>query len=223
MSNNLFQTWSKDDQDMELRHQRAWQRFIDLIEESNLEDKTVLDFGCNQGGFLRALDTRKPFLSGTGVDIVEQSVNIAKERQGELPVSYELTTTPERHNHQFDLAFSNAVVYLIDDMDHHAEVIKTMLKPGGVYYATHSEYQPGPELDAMRDNINAYSPMKMQNHSLTDITRAFAKSGFTVGVQLFRADGFVAIDLAQPGASEVVDRVRKAATQKHIFRMQAPV
>lgn len=223
MSNHTFQTWSYDDQDMEVRHHRHWQRFIDLIEESTLEGREVLDFGCNQGGFLRALYERLPFSAALGVDIVEQSLAVAESRKGDLPISYELTTSPERHSNRFDLACSNAVVYLIEDMAHHAEVVKTMLKPGGVYYATHSEYQPGPELDAMRTKINGYSPMKMQDHSLTDITRAFSSAGFTVGVQLFRADGFVAVDLQQPGAPEVADRLRRAAAQKHIFRMQAPL
>lgn len=170
VNNELFETWSKDDQSMEERHARHWQRFIDLVEERDLAGLNVLDFGCNP-----------------------------------------------------DLAFSNAVVYLIEDMAHHAEVIKAMLAPGGVYYATHSEYEPGPALDAMRTKIDSYSPMRMQNHSLTDITVAFANAGFAVGVQLFRADGFVAIDLDQPGDPEVRERVRRAGAQKHIFRMTAPL
>lgn len=207
---------------MEERHARHWQRLIDLVEERDLRGQSVLDFGCNQGGFLRALYAELPFGSGLGVDIVEKSVDVAVSRAGDLPVSYEATTTPQRHVGQFDVAFSNAVVYLVEDLAHHAEVIKTMLRPGGVYYATHSEYQSGPALDEMRTRIDSYSPMKMQDHSLTDITRAFATSGFAVGVQRFRADGFVSIDLDRPGADEVIGRVAQAAAQKHVFRMQAP-
>lgn len=223
MSQGMFTTWSKDDQSMEERHAGHWQRFIDLVEERDLQGKRILDFGCNQGGFLRTLYARLPFESGRGVDIVAQSVAVADSRKGDLPVSYEATTTPEQHANEFDVAFSNAVVYLVEDMAHHAEVIKTMLRPGGVYYATHSEYQPGPALDAMRAKIDSYSPMPMQDHSLTDITRAFAAAGFSVGIQRFRADGFVSIDLDAPGTDEVIDRVAQAASQKHIFRMQAPL
>lgn len=223
MNKNIFKTWSADDQDMEVRHQRHWQHLIDLLEEPSLKDHTVLDFGCNQGGFLRALYAQKPFLAGMGIDIVEQSVAVGESRKGNLPLTYEVTNTPERHKNKFDVAFSNAVIYLIEDLDNHAEVIKAMLKPGGVYYATHSEYQLGDELESMQAKINAYSPMPMHNHTLSNIAQAFINQGFSVGVQRFRADGFISIDLEQLGTKEVIDKVRHASAQKHIFRMQAPI
>lgn len=223
MSNSIFKTWSEDDQDMEVRHQRHWQHLIDLIEEPILNGLTVLDFGCNQGGFLRALYARKPFLAGVGVDIVEQSVAVGESRKGNLPLSYEVTTTPEHHTNKFDVAFSNAVIYLIEDLNNHAKIIKTMLKPGGVYYVTHSEYQLGDELESMQARINAYSPMPMHNHTLSQIAQAFINSGFSVGVQLFRADGFISIDREQLRTKEVIDKVRHASAQKHIFRMRSPI
>lgn len=173
MTQELFETWSNDDQAMEDHHQRHWQHFINLIVEPDLRQYRILDFGCNQGGFLRKLHYQRPFASGVGVDVAQASVAVADSRKGHLPLTYEATRDLSSYERDFDIAVSNAVVYLLADLDEHARVIRHVLRPGGVYYATHSDYQDSPDYPAMRDKINSYSPMEMQNHSLTDITKAF--------------------------------------------------
>ena len=43
------------DDDMAQDHQEAWERTIQMIDITDIKNKTILDFGCNQGGFLRKL------------------------------------------------------------------------------------------------------------------------------------------------------------------------
>jgi predicted rRNA methylase YqxC with S4 and FtsJ domains len=40
-----------------------------MILETDLSDRAILDFGCNQGGFLRFLYSQRPFKRGVGVDL----------------------------------------------------------------------------------------------------------------------------------------------------------
>lgn len=222
MTEKLFETWSQDDQSMEERHQRHWQRFIELIVEPDLSRARVLDFGCNQGGFLRKLYHQKPFEAGVGVDVAQASIAVANTRKGHLPLSYLATRDLDCYEDEFDIVVSNAVVYLLPDLGNHARVIKHVLRPGGVYYATHSDYAGDPDYLEMRERINSYSPMEMQEHSLSDIAEAFHGEGFEVSLQRFQAGGFVPIQTRGEGISDVGDRMRAEYTRKFIFRLQPP-
>lgn len=55
-------------------HAPIWRHLIDLIVERDLSEKSVLDFGCNQGGLLRHLYAIRPFRKALGIDIAEQSI-----------------------------------------------------------------------------------------------------------------------------------------------------
>jgi len=39
-------------------HAPIWRRMIDVSVPHDLHDSTILDYGCNQGGFLRMLYDR---------------------------------------------------------------------------------------------------------------------------------------------------------------------
>ena len=39
------------DDDMARDHQEAWERTIQMLDITDIKNKTILDFGCNQGGF----------------------------------------------------------------------------------------------------------------------------------------------------------------------------
>ncbi len=54
----------------------------------------MLDYGCNQGGFLRMLYDRHPFKSAVGIDIARESVARADLLKGHRPVEYKVTDTP---------------------------------------------------------------------------------------------------------------------------------
>jgi 2-polyprenyl-3-methyl-5-hydroxy-6-metoxy-1,4-benzoquinol methylase len=59
-----WQNYAEGEQQMEERHLRGWREIISLIQEPDLSQFSVLDFGCNQGGFLRHLHQAKPFKEG---------------------------------------------------------------------------------------------------------------------------------------------------------------
>jgi 2-polyprenyl-3-methyl-5-hydroxy-6-metoxy-1,4-benzoquinol methylase len=59
-------------------HSRYWRHFISSVPEIDLSEKSVLDFGCNQGGFLRLLHAMRPFRRGLGIYIASNSIAVAK-------------------------------------------------------------------------------------------------------------------------------------------------
>jgi len=85
--NELYDVWWTDraegEQRMEAGHDRLWYKVLNAILETDLHGQTILDFGCNQGGFLRFLYGQRPFAQGVGVDLARQSV--------EIPISVKVT------------------------------------------------------------------------------------------------------------------------------------
>ena len=70
-------TWNRnpaDEEAMGAAHTPIWRHMIDVSVSDDLRDATVLDYGCNQGGFLRMLYDRHPFRAGVGIDIARESV-----------------------------------------------------------------------------------------------------------------------------------------------------
>jgi 2-polyprenyl-3-methyl-5-hydroxy-6-metoxy-1,4-benzoquinol methylase len=97
--------WQEGDQSMEDTHLPHWKRVLKFIPEQDLRDCSVLDFGCNQGGFLRLLYEQRPFKEAIGTDLARRSVELANSRKGDLPIQYVLTSCPEQFERRFDLAF----------------------------------------------------------------------------------------------------------------------
>lgn len=52
---NTYDVWWKKgeetDDDMARDHQESWQRIIQMLDPVHIKGQTILDFGCNQGGF----------------------------------------------------------------------------------------------------------------------------------------------------------------------------
>ena len=84
-------TWNRnpaDEESMGAAHAPIWRRMIDVSVPHDLSQSTVLDYGCNQGGFLRLLYDRHPFKSAVGIDIARESVARAELLKGQRPVDY---------------------------------------------------------------------------------------------------------------------------------------
>lgn len=96
--------------------------------------------------------------------------------------------------HRFDLAFSHEVIYLLPDLAAHAEEIRTVLKPGGVYYLAIGEYAENPLWDRWKEVVAEFSPVPPQTYSLQDIARTFQNKGFGVEVRKLACEGFFAYD-----------------------------
>ena len=72
-------TWNRnpaDEEAMGAAHTPIWRHMIDVSVSDDLRDATVLDYGCNQGGFLRMLYDRHPFRAGVGLDIARAAEDV---------------------------------------------------------------------------------------------------------------------------------------------------
>jgi len=187
--------WDNPDRERHMQHEHepAWRAMIDLVEE-DLSNRTVLDFGCNQGGFLRLLHEIKPYRRALGIDIAEQSIAEANSRKGSLPCDYKTNQALVAMTEYFDVVFSHEVVYLLPDLTAHAKEIHNLLKPGGVYYIAIGAYTDNPLWQRWRGIVSTFSPVRPQDYSLQDIALAFQKNGFTVAVQKLACAGFFSYD-----------------------------
>lgn len=224
----LYNKWwnapTESEQLMEESHRTFWNKIIDkILEKEKINDFSVLDFGCNQGGFLRYLYSQYPFREGVGTDLGKESIQVANERKGDLPLQYEATASPEQWGHRFDLAVSTAVIYLISDLQEHAYKIKAALKPGGVYYASYSDYSKNPSLPYMREKIDSNSMLPMNLHALDDIASAFFSEGFEVGITRLIPDMYVQLSNKERFFINVRDRIQYEYEEAYLFRFVAPI
>ncbi|BBB89552.1 MAG TPA: class I SAM-dependent methyltransferase [Methylomusa anaerophila] len=221
-ADKLYDVWwqnhAEGEQQMEDRHLSGWQEVIGLIQEQDLSQMAVLDFGCNQGGFLRHLYKAKPFKEGVGIDLAQESIAVANARKGDLPLTYLATTTPEQLANRFDLVISQAVIYLIKDLKTHAWKVKQVLKPGGVYYATYTDMNGNPSLTHFTEWINRNSLVESNAHTLDFIVETFAAEGFKAGIQRRRHSGFVDLSRRESGYLSIADRMQATYEQSYIFR-----
>ncbi|MCZ4092541.1 class I SAM-dependent methyltransferase [Sinorhizobium psoraleae] len=193
-ANQTIRTWYIDP-DAEDRmadgHAPIWRHLIDLMVERDLSEKTVLDFGCNQGGLLRHLHAIRPFRKALGVDIAEDSIAKADALKGNLPLQYQVGAKLEGWDEEFDLAISHEVIYLIPDIDAHASDIWRALKPGGVYYAVTGCHTDNPLWPKWRELVARRTNTVVQDRSITDYARCFSKAGFEVSGRKLEYDGFI--------------------------------
>ncbi len=218
--------WTEADEgerQMEEDNERYWwRRILDSITETDLTDKHVLDFGCNQGGFLRFLYRERPFSYGLGVDLARKAVAVANRRKGDLPIAYVATTTLDPYPAQFHLAISSAVIFLIADLRDHARQIRRVLRTGGLYYATYTDYQGNPSLPSMREEIDRIGAVPMQLHSLDAIASAFQEAGFAVSIQRMPPTGYVPLSLPDRFFQRVAGQMQFEYGQAYIFRFVVP-
>ncbi|MDF2959516.1 MAG: methyltransferase type 11 [Paenibacillus sp.] len=222
----LYDVWwqerTEGEQRMEDEHVRHWGKVLGFIKEQELSDCSVLDFGCNQGGFLRFLYGQRPFKEGVGIDLAVDSIAVANERKGNAPLHYEATSTPEQFAHRFDLAFSISVIYLIEDLKEHAWKIKQALKPGGIYYATFTDYRGNPSLPRIQEKINRYGALPMNLHTLNSITGAFLQEGFQAGIRRMVPEDFIEISGDDRWFEQIEHRMQYEYEQAYMFRFTAP-
>ncbi len=220
-----IKTWSVSEEEedgMDREHPILWRRMIELMTEHDLSEKAVLDFGCNQGGFLRMLYNARPYRAALGVDIAEDSVAKAQARRGELPVEYRVTTDISDLRDHFDIAFSHEVIYLLPDLAAHARDMFNVLRPGGVYYATSGCHRENPRWQTWRPMIQEVSSIPVPDYSVNDYADAFREAGFTVTARPFRIEEFVPIDPADEYHPTVADKLDYYSRVKTLFRLVVP-
>ncbi|MBN3984386.1 class I SAM-dependent methyltransferase [Serratia marcescens] len=223
-SPSTIPTWYRDpraEEAMADGHAPIWRHLIDLVPENELSGVKVLDFGCNQGGFLRLLYQLRPFQQGLGVDIARRSVDEANRLKGHLPVVYQTDTRLNGWDDHFDIAFSHEVIYLIDDIAQHAADILRVLKPGGVYYAVTGCHTGNPLWPQWRERVAADTHTVVQDRSLADYARIFSAAGFPVSARRLGFSGFVPYepDGWMPDIAAAIDYYWHTKT---VFRLVKP-
>lgn len=202
-------------------HAPIWRHIIDLIPERDLTGKAVLDFGCNQGGFLRLLHSQRPFHRALGIDIAEQSIAKANSLKGNLPVQYQAVAHLDGWSEEFDLAFSHEVIYLIENIARHASEVWQALKPGGVYYAVTGCHTDNPLWPQWRRLVAEKTHTVVQDRSITDYAEVFEATGFKVSARKLNFDGFIPYSKSNWTPS-FADALTYYSTTKVVFRLFKP-
>jgi 2-polyprenyl-3-methyl-5-hydroxy-6-metoxy-1,4-benzoquinol methylase len=202
-------------------HAPIWRHLIGLVPEQDLSTRTILDFGCNQGGFLRHLHVLRPFRKALGLDIAEQSIARANALKGNLPIQYQTGASATGWTAEFDLAFSHEVIYLIEDIAGHARDIFAALRPGGVYYAVTGCHTDNPLWPEWRKLVAQRTNTVVQDRSIADYAAVFAGAGFKVSARKLGFTGFVPYmpDGWMPDFADALDYYSET---KIVFRLVRP-
>lgn len=104
-------TWAKiqnEEDVMNDHHAPFWRAMIRQMSESDIHNSSVLDFGCNQGGFLRTLFRIKPFKKDWASTWPS---NRWKRQKSERQHAFALRNARNsgKMDAQFDIAFSHDV------------------------------------------------------------------------------------------------------------------
>jgi SAM-dependent methyltransferase len=221
MARDTISTWNRnpaDEDAMGTAHTPIWRRLIDVGATHDLRQSAVLDYGCNQGGFLRLLYDRHPFKSATGIDIARESVARAELLKGHRPITYKVGDLATELGQTFDLAFSHEVIYLLPDPVAHARDIKAALRPGGAYVAAMGCHTDSALWPRWRTLIAETSSIPIYDHSLEEVAKAFADSGFSVSVRPLALDAFMPFTVGSAYFPKVVDQLRYYSSDKVLFR-----
>lgn len=192
-----LKTWTNNQAEEDLMndgHAHHWEAMLSLLPDKTITPETsVLDFGCNQGGFLRRTYAKYPFKRALGIDIAEDSLTVAEQKKGHIPVEY---TTVEKFLevqplHIFDVAFSHEVIYLLRDLNEHARIMNRVLKPGATYYAATGCHTDNPLWHDWHGKISAYSNIPVPQYALHDYVSAFKNNNFNVAFRPFGIQDYI--------------------------------
>jgi SAM-dependent methyltransferase len=151
------------------------------IEADALDGATVVDIGCNMGGFLRFLCDHYTVSRAFGLDPATSTIQRAGELSGDRRIEYAAASRPPQEWPQADVAFSQEVMYLIDDLAEHADDMWKLLRPGGRYVAVTSVHAQS-QLMAPWHAANAESLELPPLRRVEEYIIPFLERGFTVEV-----------------------------------------
>jgi SAM-dependent methyltransferase len=218
-------TWNRnpaDEEAMGAAHAPPDRRMVDVSVPHDLSASTVLDYGCNQGGFLRLLYDSHPFKSAIGIDIARESVGRAELLKGHRPIDYRVASSAASLGRTFDFAFSHEVLYLLGDLAAHAADMKAALRPGGAYVAAVGCHTDSAVWAHWRKLIAETSSIPLYDHSLEEIARVFSAAGFTIGVRPLALDAFMPVTVGSPYFPKITDQLRYYTVDKVLFRFVRP-
>src|SRR4030095_1834360 len=92
-------------------------------------------------------------------------------------------------------AFSHEVIYLLADLADHARDLRAALRPGGAHVAALGGPHGSAAWPRRRKSVAEHSSIPVYDHSLEDVSRAFAEAGFTVAVRPLALDAFMPVTM----------------------------
>ncbi|WP_395711027.1 class I SAM-dependent methyltransferase [Reyranella sp.] len=214
-------TWNRspaDEEAMGAAHAPIWRRMVDVSVPHDLSGSTILDYGCNQGGFLRLLYDRQPFKSAVGLDIARESVARAELLKGHRPIEYRVADSAAGLGRAFDFAFSHEVLYLLPDLAQHALDLRAALRVGGAYVAAMGCHTDSAVWPRWRRLISETSSIPIYDHSLDCVARIFTEQGFSVTVRPLDLDAFMPVTVGSAYFPRIVDQLRYYSQDKVLFR-----
>jgi SAM-dependent methyltransferase len=164
------------DEAMQDDHAFIWGAMLDTV-DADLVGRRVLDAGCNRGGFLRLLVDRCDIAEGFGYDPASGAIDDARRLVGARPLHFEAADTVPPGWHDFDLAFSHEVLYLLHDLPAHARAIFDVVSPGGTYYAVMGVHSGSPRM-AEWHRTNAETLQLPPLFDVDDVVALFEAVGF---------------------------------------------
>ena len=185
---NRYWQGAEEDATMQDEHRFVWDAMLKTI-DVNLSGTKVLDVGCNRGGFLRLLADASGIAQGWGYDRAPGAVGDAISMAGDRPLTYAVADTVPSGWTGFDVAFSHEVIYLIEDLEAHADAVFEALTPGGVYFAVEGVHSASPMMVAW--HAEAEKALRLPPlRDLDDVVSAFDARGFSVSAARLQI-GFV--------------------------------
>jgi SAM-dependent methyltransferase len=183
----------------------------------DLAGLTVLDIGCNQGGFLRLAADRFAIRRGCGYDPAAGAVDRAKQLCAERPIEYVVADSLPEGWTGFDVAFSHEVLYLLHDLTGHAAAVRQALRAGASYFAVMGTHDRNP-LTARWQRELAKTMDVPPIYSLDEVARVFAEAGFSVAVS--RLD-IRFVPVTGPAVPDLATMLSYYHQDKYMFRFTA--
>ena len=110
----------------------------------DFKDSSVLEVGCGTGTF-----TDKVLLNGAshfyGIDLSPKMIDVARSKTNDDSIVYEVAALEffaDKHKNEFDIIFSTSFLHHLVDIQWGVQLIKSMLKDGGVYVGLHELTTP---------------------------------------------------------------------------------
>ncbi|KUI99469.1 class I SAM-dependent methyltransferase [Vibrio sp. MEBiC08052] len=172
----------------EIKNKSNFPFWFSLIKEARnifdfSSDAKILDFGCGTAGFLQLLNFILPGRVLTGVEIDNDL--IAKCQANHTAnfsfITYQnFSSLPDG---EFDVVFSQEVIYTLPDIALHAEEMFRVLREGGYYIASMGCHIENPTWAHRRSNIRSSEKYYAYDYTLDEVAKAFYNVGFRVSVK----------------------------------------
>ena len=172
----------------ELKNERNFPFWFSIIKEACYifelaPDAKILDFGCGTGGFLQVLDFIFPGKELVGVEI-DNDLIVKCQANNSANLSFikyqNISSLPEG---EFDVAFSQEVIYTLPNIALHAEEMFRALREGGYYIASMGCHIENPTWAQRRSKIRSSEKYYAYDYTLDEVAKAFYDAGFRVSVK----------------------------------------